>query len=52
MKQEVTRMHSGKGIVQGGRPQGKDQDFWSLDDVVYLTTVKEREYDLIKDAAN
>lgn len=46
MKQEVTRMHSGKGInVGGGRPQGKDTEFWSLDDVVYLTTVKEREYD-------
>jgi len=26
-----------------------DKDAWSLDDVVYSTTVKEREYELIKD---
>ncbi len=39
-------MHSGKGIpLGGGRPQDKDKEFWSLDDVVYLTTVKEREFE-------
>lgn len=40
MKQEVTRMHKGGG---------KDKESWSLDDVVYHTVVKEKEYEMIKD---
>lgn len=39
-------MHSGKGINMGGaRAQDKDKESWSLDDVIYLTNVKEREYE-------
>lgn len=44
MKQEVTRMHKG-----GTGPGGKVQEAWSLDDVVYQTIIKEREFELIKD---
>lgn len=42
MKQEVTRMHKVK-------PGDKEKESWSLDDVIYSTQVKEREYENIKD---
>jgi dynein heavy chain, axonemal len=45
MKQEVTRMHkTGKPI--GG---GQIEPPWSLDDVVYQSTVKEKDQDLIRE---
>lgn len=44
MKQEVTRMHKG-----GPGPGGKVQEAWSLDDVVYHTIIKDKEYENIKD---
>jgi hypothetical protein len=37
MKQEVTRMHKG-----GPGPGGKMQEAWSLDDVTYVTIIKEK----------
>lgn len=40
MKQEVTRMHKGGG---------KDKESWSLDDVVYHSMVKDKEFEMIKD---
>jgi len=40
MKQEVTRMHKGGA---------KEKESWSLDDVVYHSIVKDREYEMIKD---
>lgn len=36
MKQEVTRMH---------KKAEKGQEAWSLDDVIYKTEVREREYE-------
>jgi hypothetical protein len=44
MKQEVTRMHKGTN-----GPGGKVQEAWSLDDVVYQTTIKETIFENIKD---
>jgi len=40
MKQEVTRMH---------KKPDKKEEAWSLDDVVYSTQVKEKEYEMIRD---
>ena len=40
MKQEVTRMHK--------KPE-KGQEAWSLDDVVYKTEVKEKDFESIKE---
>ena len=40
MKQEVTRMHK--------KPE-KGQEAWSLDDVIYKTEVKEKDFESIKE---
>lgn len=45
MKQEVTRMHK-TGKPLGG---GQVEPPWSLDDVVYSTTVKEKDQDQIRE---
>jgi dynein heavy chain, axonemal len=42
MKQEVTRLHKTK-------PGDKKEEPWELDDVVYSPSVKEKEYEMIKD---
>lgn len=45
MKQEVTRMHKGGGKATSGGDSGA----WSLDEVAYTSTVKEKEQELIKE---
>ena len=44
MKQEVTRMHKGK--------EKGEKEAWSLDDVVYMTQVKDKDYENIKDPSS
>jgi dynein heavy chain len=45
MKQEVTRMHKNPKSIGGGQIE----QAWSLDDVSYSTTVREKEQDQIRE---
>ena len=45
MKQEVTRMHKNPKSIGGGQVEAA----WSLDDVTYSTTVKEKDQEQIKE---